>query len=232
MKRIEKILSENTNYSRSQIKKLIINKQIFVNKNLAKIGQKIQVNDQIIINGNKINWNNLIYIMLNKPKGYISATKDLNSKTIFSLIDQNIPKKNLSIWGRLDKNTTGLIILSNDNKLGHKLLSPKNHVNKKYYVELNKEINHDLVQKFLNGVYIGKGELVTGKLEIININKCFLTISEGKFHQIKRMFFEHELEVKNLKRIKFGHVSLDDNLLEGQWRYLTNEEILSLKKLN
>ncbi|UUM20036.1 MULTISPECIES: pseudouridine synthase [unclassified Mycoplasma] len=231
MNRIEKIISQNSNYSRSEIKHLISQGKILVNGQMAKIGQKINSNDQIYINNQKLKIIKHIYIMLNKPSNYLSANFDKKQKVILDLIADNLPKKDLHIWGRLDKDTQGLIILSNNGMLGHKLLAPKNHVEKTYYVEVNNTLEDIDPKIFEQGVQISKGNLVKGFLTKIVNNTCYLTIDQGKFHQVKLMFKTIGKQVTFLKRVSFAGIELDPNLELGEYRFLTQSEIDILENI-
>lgn len=229
MQRLEKIISEHTNYTRKDIKNLILQKQVLVNGKVANLGLKCAPNDQISIKNEILNQTKHYYIMLNKPSGYLSANYDKNDKTVFELIGNEIPKKNLTIWGRLDKDTEGLIILSTNGELGHKLLSPKNHVPKTYYVQTDRILNNSIIQEFEKGVLIDLNHLAKGTVSNLDKNTCKLTIFEGKFHQVKKMFKSLNYEVTYLKRLTFGNLQLDDSLRIGDYRLLTNEEIQQLE---
>ena len=170
--------------------------------------------------------------MLNKPKGYLSATRDKNEKTVIDLI--NI-KREIFPVGRLDKDTEGLMLLTNNGKYAHFLTSPNHHVEKKYYVELENDIKDEDIPLFCNGLEIrdGKDELYItkqAKLDRLTSNTCYVYITEGKFHQIKRMFEKLNNKVTYLKRVKFGDIELDENLQLGQYRELTEEEIIHFKQ--
>ncbi|MGZ9413174.1 pseudouridine synthase [Mycoplasma sp. 5370] len=230
MKRIEKIISDNCNLSRTEIKKLILKGQILVNNSKIKVGQLFQESDlQITINGNYLYLREkFIYILLNKPAGYVCANKDNLHKTVFNLLPESITNiKNLHTIGRLDLDTEGLLIITNDGESTHNLLAPKKHIIKKYYVELDKEINFDfLKEKFAQGFYISQTEKVKPSfLELIEKNKCFLSISEGKFHQVKRMFLSFDYKVAYLKRVKFNNLNLPDDLELGQYKIIKKEDL-------
>ncbi|MGZ9428398.1 pseudouridine synthase [Mycoplasma sp. 1012] len=230
MKRIEKIISDNCNLSRTEIKKLILKGQILVNNSKIKVGQLFQESDlQITINGNYLYLREkFIYILLNKPAGYVCANKDNLHKTVFNLLPESITNiKNLHTIGRLDLDTEGLLIITNDGESTHNLLAPKKHIIKKYYVELDKEINFDfLKEKFTQGFYISQTEKVKPSfLELIEKNKCFLSISEGKFHQVKRMFLSFDYKVAYLKRVKFNNLNLPDDLELGQYKIIKKEDL-------
>ncbi|MGX9340403.1 pseudouridine synthase [Mycoplasma sp. 4044] len=226
--RLEKFLSDATNLSRSEIKKLIASKRVLVNSQIVTKTQQVTENDTICIDNEIIKYRKFFYYMLNKPQGYVCANEDNFQSTIFDLT--SLDNKKFFSYGRLDKDTEGLIIISNDGQLGHNLLSPKKHVNKKYFVRTEKQVSQEYISVFENGVTIEeKFKAKPAKLEIINENECLLTISEGKFHQVKRMFEAVGNKVTYLKRLSFGNLQLDKNLELGQWRELTENEINILK---
>ncbi|MGX9358405.1 pseudouridine synthase [Mycoplasma sp. 128] len=226
--RLEKFLSDATNLSRSEIKKLIASKRVLVNSQMVTKTQQVTANDTICIDNEIIKYRKFFYYMLNKPQGYVCANEDNFQSTIFDLT--SLDNKKFFSYGRLDKDTEGLIIISNDGQLGHNLLSPKKHVNKKYFVQTEKQVSQEYISVFENGVTIEENfKAKPAKLEIINENECLLTISEGKFHQVKRMFEAVGNKVTYLKRLSFGNLQLDKNLELGQWRELTENEINILK---
>jgi len=171
--------------------------------------------------------------MLNKPAGVVSATFDNKDKTVIDLINE-YKHLNLFPFGRLDKDSEGLLIISNDGKLAHELLSPKKHVDKKYYVDVEGKVSEEDVKRFKEGIVLDDNESCkSSTLEIIEsnaISKCYVTISEGKYHQVKRMFESVNKKVIYLKRITFGNLSLDNNLKLGEYRKLTEDEIDLLRK--
>ena len=168
--------------------------------------------------------------MLNKPPGVLTAVKDNNYKTVMDIMDVT-PKEGLFPVGRLDKDTEGLLLITNDGELSHNLLSPKKHVNKTYYVELNGELIDSDIDLFAKGLDIGEKNITKpAKLAILSgRNRAYITITEGKYHQVKRMFQAIGLTVTFLKRISMGSLILDKNLKSGGYRKLTEEEISNLK---
>ena len=160
--------------------------------------------------------------MLNKPDGYISATFDNNLPTVLDLI-YGYESRNLFPVGRLDIDTYGLLILTNDGKLAHKLLSPKNHVEKKYYLKYDGKYKDNFVDIFKKGIPLDDFVCKPAKFEDLGNNEAYITISEGKFHQIKRMMEYVGCEVTYLERIEFGNIKLDTNLKRGEFRILTND---------
>lgn len=232
--RLDNFLTKALSISRSEAVKIIKNKQITVNEKIA-IKKDTFIDEQkdvVKYNNQIIEYKEFIYIMLNKPKGYLSATKDLKDKTVIDLIDI---KREIFPVGRLDKDTEGLMLLTNNGKYAHYLTSPNHHVIKKYYVEVEKEIQDEEIKLFCNGLEIrdGKDELYItkeAKLELITNKTCYVYISEGKFHQIKRMFEKINNKVLYLKRVKFGEIELDPKLQLGEYRELTEEEIILFKQ--
>ena len=198
------------------------------------IGSRSQVidenNDIVSLDGVNLEYNKFYYYMLNKPPGVLTAVKDNNYKTVMDIMDVT-PKEGLFPVGRLDKDTEGLLLITNDGELSHNLLSPKKHVNKTYYVELNGELIDSDIDLFAKGLDIGEKNITKpAKLEILSgRNRAYITITEGKYHQVKRMFQAIGLTVTFLKRISMGSLILDKNLKSGGYRKLTEEEISNLK---
>ncbi len=232
--RLDNFLTKALGVSRSEAVKIIKNKQIAVNGKIV-IKKDTYIDEQkdiVKYNNQIIEYKEFIYIMLNKPKGYLSATKDLKDKTVIDLIDI---KREIFPVGRLDKDTEGLMLLTNNGKYAHYLTSPNHHVIKKYYVEVEKDIQEEEIKLFCSGLEIrdGKDELYItkeAKLELITNKTCYVYISEGKFHQIKRMFEKINNKVLYLKRVKFGEIELDPTLQLGEYRELTEEEIILFKQ--
>ena len=189
----------------------------------------VDVNKDIIcLDGEEINYKKYVYLVLNKPKGYISATTDGNYPVVIELVPYEYQNRNIFPCGRLDKDTTGLMILSDDGDFSHNLLSPKKHVNKKYLVEVDKDLNESMIKDFKEGIKLKDFECKSSLLEIIDNRHCYVTISEGKYHQIKRMFLNYGITVLKLKRISMGKLELPKDLDEGECRELTKEEYSSL----
>ncbi|WP_427340109.1 pseudouridine synthase [Caloranaerobacter sp. DY30410] len=233
--RLDKILSNLGYGSRKDIKKMVKSGLVEVNGEVIK-DSSYKLNpykDVIKIGDTVVEYREFIYLMMNKPKGVVSSTDDPLSRTVIDLIDEKYRVFNPFPVGRLDKDTEGLLIISNDGKLAHNLLSPKKHVEKKYYVEVEGHVTEDDKEIFAEGVVIdGKYKTMPAQLEIIdtdNISKVYLTIKEGKFHQVKKMFKAVNKKVVYLKRVSMGRLDLDETLLPGEYRELTEEEILLLK---
>lgn len=235
MIRADKYLCDMGIGTRKEIKQFIKQKRVAVNgKTIEKAETKIdETKDEVIFDNKKIDYRKYIYIMLNKPAGYVSATEDKKFPVASELIEEKYVHYNVFCAGRLDIDTTGFLLMTNDGDFAHMLMSPKHHVAKKYFAHINLAVNEDDVKKMKNGVVIDDGyKCMSAELEIINSNKdgsdVYLTIYEGKFHQVKRMFEAVGKKVLSLKRVKIGNVYLDENLEEGKMRLLTDEEVKNL----
>ena len=225
--RLDKYLADMKIGTRSQVKEIVKKGRIKVNNEVIKKSDyKIKESDNVYIDGNKVEYLEYEYIILNKPKGYLSATEDKYDKTIMELIDSK--RKGLSPVGRLDKDTEGLILITNDGKLNHDLLDPKKHVDKKYYVEVDTVLNKDAKEILSKPMDLGDFIAKPAIYEQIDDYHAYLTISEGKFHQVKRMFEKIGNKVIYLKRISFKNLNLN-NLQLGEYRHLTKEELEELK---
>lgn len=229
--RLDKFLSECGICSRSESKIFIKKGMITVNgKKAAKGEEKIDPdNDEIMFKGQKIIYAEFEYYMLNKPAGVVSATEDKNDKTVIDLVPKPHAKDIFPV-GRLDKDTEGLLIITNDGETAHRFLSPKKHVDKTYFVRTSGgEIGTEEVEKLENGVDIGEEKLtLPAEIEMLKngeISESLLTIREGKFHQVKRMFKAVGREVIYLKRISMGNIKLDESLEKGECRKLSEDEI-------
>lgn len=211
-----------------QCKTLIKHGQIQVNHQVVRdVRYKVKSNDIIHYQNRLVPSQPFVYYMMNKPAGYICANKDQNKPCVVDLID----RQDCYCLGRLDQDTTGLLILTNDKSLSKKLLLPQHHIEKVYYVSLLKSLHNKLVDDFSKGIIIDKTvQCAPAQLEIIDSHHCFVTIHEGKYHQIKKMFLSCGNQVKRLKRVQFGQIQLDEKLELGEFRFLTDEEISKLKK--
>lgn len=230
--RLDKYLADMGIGTRSNVKSEIKKGKITVNGAVCKDANvKIDSdNDEICFDGKQIVYEQYEYFMLNKPAGIISAATDNKEKTVVDLITDK-KKKDLFPIGRLDKDTEGLILISNDGELSHNLLSPKKHVDKTYYVELDKVLSDENANKVCQGVFIEKDvKTLLAQIERISNDKVYLTIHEGKFHQVKKMFHAVGCEVTYLKRMSMGSLKLDESLKPGEYRALTSDEIKALKE--
>ena len=225
--RVDKFLSEMGRATRSESAKLARQGKILVNGSpIKKCDTHIDPNSDVItLCGEIIAYKKFTYIMLNKPEGYVSATEDGYEKTVLDLLPEEERRKNLFPCGRLDKNTLGLMILTNDGDSAHRLLSPKHHVSKTYFFKSKHPISSDETSMLENGVDIGGYLTKPCKIELCeDATSGKITIIEGKYHQIKRMLEAIDNKITYLERITFGALSLDTTLERGEWRYLTNEE--------
>lgn len=225
--RLDKFLCEMNKGSRSQVKDYIRQGFVTVNGAVVKTPeQKIKEDtDLIILRGDPLTFQKFVYYMLNKPQGVVSATKDNTARTVLELLPKD-KRTDLFPVGRLDKDTEGLLLITNDGQLAHRLLSPKKHVDKVYLVGIKKALTAEEIDRLRQGVDIGEKKLTApAKVEILEELQIALTIHEGQFHQVKRMFKAVGNEVLTLKRIRFGRLQLDEKLSPGQSRELTEEEV-------
>jgi 16S rRNA pseudouridine516 synthase len=189
------------------------------------IKYKVKEQDIVMYNQQILKSQPFLYYMFNKPAGYVSANKDKNYPCVLDFFDE----KDLVIIGRLDIDTTGLMILSNNKSLVKKLLLPKNHISKKYYVETLYPLKYENINDFYNGIMIDQNVLCkSADLEIIDSHHCYITLFEGKYHQIKKMFLSINNQVVSLKRVMMKNIVLDHTLNEGEYRLLSKEEIEEL----
>lgn len=229
--RLDKFLAHAQIGTRKEVKQMIRKKRVCVNGVICcKDDMHIdETQDEITIDGEEVLYEQYVYLMLNKPQGVVSATQDALHETVLDCIDVLLPKGCFPV-GRLDIDTEGLLFITNDGKLSHQLLSPKHHVKKRYYVEVAKPLNKEMIRILENGsIVLDEKVIQEAKVEQINDTSCYLTIQEGRYHQIKRMMHAVDNEVVYLKRVQMGSLVLDDSLSCGDWRWLTMEEIQQLK---
>ncbi len=229
MIRLDKYLADMGCGTRQEVKKFIRSGQvsvdgIVVKKPETKVEQTVQ---EVFLNGEKVGYESFEYYMLNKPAGVISATEDQSCQTVVDLIKDK-KRKDLFPVGRLDKDTEGLLLITNDGELAHRLLSPKKHVDKTYYAKVQGIVTQEDVRKFAEGVDIHEKKLTApAVLEVVKsgeVSEILLTICEGKFHQVKRMFEAVGKKVIYLKRLSMGPLQLDETLMPGEYRELTEKE--------
>lgn len=229
--RIDKILSNLGYGSRSEIKKYCKQGSVVVNgSEVSNPGTQVDTeNDEILFNGEEVVYREYIYLMMNKPDGYISATTDKYDPTVLDLIDVSYLAFEPFPVGRLDKDTEGLLVLTNDGKFSHRVLSPKKHVPKTYYAKIDGMVTEKDVEAFAEGVVLDDGyQTMASQLKILKSDEeseIELTIHEGKFHQVKRMFESVDKKVVYLKRLSMGNLKLDESLELGEYRELTDEEV-------
>ena len=227
--RLDKYLSDMGVGTRSEVKKLIAKGEVEKDgMPLKKADSKIDIDlDMICVSGKRIVYERYFYYMMNKPAGVVCATQDHNERTVLDLLGEH-SRKDLFPVGRLDKDTEGLLLITNNGELAHSLLSPKKHVDKTYYARIQGNVTYKDVELFSKGVDIGEERLTLPSLLVIlasgEISDIQLTIQEGKYHQVKRMFQAVGKKVIYLKRIRMGSLVLDETLMPGQYRKLTEEE--------
>ncbi|AQS53345.1 Ribosomal large subunit pseudouridine synthase B [Jeotgalibaca dankookensis] len=235
--RLDKFLSHTGFGSRKEVKQLLKKKVVRVNDQVVKKGDYIlNLNqDHISVNGETITYQEFIYLMLNKPAGYLSATEDNFQKTVIDLLQPEEQHFNPFPVGRLDKDTEGLLLLTNDGELAHFLLSPKKHVKKTYYAEVVGVMDLEDIERFKLGIVLEDGyKCLPAELQIIEqtdrTSKVLITVEEGKFHQVKRMVLACGKEVNYLKRQSMASLKLDETLKSGEYRPLDKEELDQLKE--
>ena len=234
MKRIDKIISEQTYYTRKEIKKLISQKKVYVNGEQVKKSEcKYDENNiSIKINGQEIEVKEHVYLLLNKPKGYVSTTEVSTQKTVLDLVPEKYKNRNLFPAGRLDKDTTGLMLITDDGEFAHNILSPRKHVKKVYEVIIDIPVTKEMVIGFKNGVNLNDGECKSALLEITGEYSSKVTITEGRYHQIKRMFGCYGAKVIELNRICMGNLYLPKELTLGSIKEATQNELQKIQGIN
>lgn len=229
--RLDKYICESTPLTRSQAKKVISQGRITIaDKTVRTSNYKTAENDQISLDGKLLSVRGLRYIMLNKATDFICSTVDEQLPSVFNLIEIE-KKEQLFIAGRLDADTTGLVLITDDGNWSHKITSPRRKCSKCYRVELDTAITEEAVEQFKQGIQL-KSEAhpcLPAKLEILSETEVLLTISEGKYHQVKRMFAAVGNHVTALHREQIGDIKLDKDLALGEWRYLNQSEVESIK---
>ncbi|MED3662510.1 pseudouridine synthase [Ureibacillus sp. FSL K6-8385] len=234
--RLDKLLANSGYGSRKEVKQLLKKEQVTVDGKVVK-DPAMHVDpdrQEIYVFGEKLEYKKYIYIMMNKPKGVISATEDLREKTVIDLLSPLLRHYHPFPVGRLDKNTVGLLLLTNDGDLAHQLLSPKKHVPKTYFARVKGKVTEEDVRAFQQGVVLDDGTITKpAELKILksgDLSEIELTIYEGKFHQVKRMFEAVNKKVVFLKRLSMGNLTLDPNLKYGDYRELTDEEVKAVQQ--
>ena len=234
--RLDKFLVACAVGSRTEVKNFLKAGRVTVNGKKEK-SAKLQIDeviDEIRFDGQKLDYEEFVYYMMNKPQGVISATEDPKHKTVLDLLDDYARAKEVFPVGRLDIDTHGLLLLTNDGKLAHALLSPKRHVDKTYLARINGVMTDADVETFAQGVPLKDFTCQPAKLELVSVDTekeeslVRVTIAEGKFHQVKRMIAYCGKEVVDLQRLTMGTLTLDENLKRGEWRRLTKEELEGL----
>ncbi len=226
--RLDKYISDVMGISRQDAKKLLSKGAVAIDGKIVKKGDaKVADGNKVSVNGKVLEYKQFVYIMLNKPKGVVSATDDKNDTTVVDLVKNDYPKRNLFPAGRLDKTSTGFVLLTDDGDFAHDILSPKKHVSKEYIVTLDAEINDEIIEKFNSGVTLADGTLL--KSAVLEATEepmvVKVVLKQGVYHQIKRMFGVFDIGVNELHRTHIGAVELDKALEPGEYRELTAEEL-------
>ena len=234
--RLDRLLAQEK-VSRKAMKQALLKKEILVDDCPASsLAQNVDTGLQkLVFQGRQIQGYEHIYLMLHKPNGVVTASKDKKLPTVMDLLPKHFQSEQLYAIGRLDRDTTGLLLLTDNGPLGFQLLHPQYHVDKTYQVEVNGLLTPDHIQQFKNGIVFLDGTICKpAQLEILSssssLSQATITISEGKFHQIKKMFLSVGVKVTSLKRVQFGDFTLDPELSEGQFRSLNPEELELIKK--
>ena len=233
--RLDNLLAQEK-ISRKAMKQALIKKEILIDGVPAtSLAQNVDTGlQELIFQGRKIQGYEHTYLMLHKPNGVVTASKDKKLPTVMDLLPQHLQSAQLYAIGRLDRDTTGLLLLTDNGPLGFQLLHPQYHVDKTYQVEVNGPLTPNHIQEFKNGISFIDGTVCKpALLEILasspNHSRATITISEGKFHQVKKMFLSVGVKVTALKRVQFGDFLLDPDLAEGQYRPLNQEELKNIK---
>ena len=227
MERLDKIISATGKKSRREVREMVRQGRVLVDGKPAPAAD-MKVDPQtavILLDGEPLGYEKFTYVMLHKPAGVLTATEDRRQETVLDLLPPELRRRALSPVGRLDKDTEGLLLLTNDGQLAHRLLSPKSHVDKVYYARVDGALEPGDIAAFAAGMTLGDGlECLPAGLEILSPTEALVTLREGKFHQVKRMFAARGKPVLYLKRLSMGRLRLDPALAPGAWRMLTEEE--------
>ncbi len=232
MERIDKIIASQGQYSRKEVKALIAKGRIAVDgRVVSSSSEKADpLTTRISIDGKALAFKRNLYLMLHKPKGYVSATEDRDHPTVLELVPREYRGRNLFPAGRLDRDTTGLMIITDDGALAHNILAPKKHVPKLYHVELDIPVTEEMRLGFSEGVMLNDGVSKAADLIKTGEKTAEVTLREGRYHQIKRMFGCFGAEVVELKRLGMGRLTLPEDLAEGEYREMSEEELRMLQE--
>lgn len=230
MERLDKILASQGTLSRKEVKEMIRKGRIQLNGTVIKDSSvKVDENkDSVFVDGTEITLKKHIYIMLNKPQGVVSASDSDKDETVVDLVPDELYRKGLFPAGRLDKDTTGFVLITDDGDFAHRILSPKNHIFKTYIAGLQHELSNDDIKSLENGITLGDGTVLKeAKVQVIEGDKPYvrIMICEGKYHQVKRMFAATGNKVVSLHRVRMGKLELDNTLKPGECREITPEEL-------
>ena len=233
LERVDKLIVSQGQYSRSEVKALVSRRRVLVDGvAIRSSSEKVDPDTaRIVVNGVELVFKRNVYLMLHKPQGYVSATEDKSQATVLELVPEEYRGRELFPAGRLDKDTTGLMIITDDGAMAHRILSPKKHVQKVYLVEIDVPMSPEMVSGFAAGVELNDGVCQEAKLEITGSHTGIVTLREGRYHQIKRMFGCFGGKVVRLHRLAMGNLFLPEDLPEGECRELTEEELQLLQQI-
>ena len=226
--RLDKFLSSQTALSRKEAQKAIKEKRVLLNGTVARAADtKVDTeSDTVSLDGQPLTYQQYVYYMMDKPEGVVSATKDREERTVLDLLPPELRRDGLFPAGRLDKDTTGLLLITDDGDLAHRMLSPKKHVKKRYIATLDREPDDSIASAFEAGIVLGDGTVCkSGQAEALGDRRVAVVISEGKYHQVKRMFAALGYHVEELRRVQIGGLALDEGLKPGEVRVLTAEDV-------
>lgn len=232
MERLDKLLAGTGRWSRKEVKELVRQGRVLTEGTpVARVEDKYPETARFTVDGEEVLCTQFTYVLLHKPGGVLTATEDRRQKTVLDLLPDHLRRIGLAPVGRLDKDTEGLLLLTNDGGLAHRLLSPKYHVDKVYYARVDGVLSQADAEAFAGGMTLGDGlECLPAGLEILEEGRaCLVTLREGKFHQVKRMLAARGAPVTYLKRLSMGTLALGEQLKPGQWRQLTGEEVEGLR---
>lgn len=228
MTRLDKILSTQLNITRSQAKTAVRQGRVQINGTMAKNADaKCIDSDVITFDGKNIMYSRFVYIMMNKPKGVISASDGKGDTTVIDILPDDMKRRGLFPAGRLDKDTTGFMLITDDGEFAHNILSPSHHITKTYIATLDKPFDDELINDFRQGMILTGEKLLEADVEPLNDDNTVakVVLRQGLYHQVKRMFKKYGINVVELKRVKMGNLSLDPSLGEGECRYLSENEL-------
>ena len=232
MERLDKLLAGTGRWSRREVKELVRRGQVRVDGVIAATAeQKIDPSAAVTVAGETVALGGCTYLLLHKPAGVLTATEDRRQPTVLELLPAEYRRRGIAPVGRLDKDTTGLLLLTDDGELAHRLLSPKYHVDKRYLAQVDGALGQADVEAFAGGITLADGtECLPAELELLPEHRCIVTLRQGKFHQVKRMLASRGAPVVTLHRLSMGALTLPETLLPGQWRPLTETEVNTLRR--
>ena len=234
--RLDKLLSSTGRWSRKEVKELVRQGRVWADgRPAARPEEKYDPQTvRLRVDGEEVDCAPFVYLMLHKPAGLLTATEDKRQKTVLDLLPPELRRRGLFPVGRLDKDTTGLLLITDDGILAHELLSPKKHVDKVYLARVEGQVDNSDVAALAGGLVLGDGTkcLPAGLEPLGDGSECLVTLREGKYHQVKRMLAARGKPVLELKRLSMGALVLDEGLKPGEWRFLTTEEQAELKSIS